>query len=63
MMLNNIEDCIMIGQLFTTGIGIYQQSPRTDNKWICYFLTKLFPKDELYGMVQQIRRSAVSIRC
>ena len=27
----------------------------------CYFLTKLFPKDELYGMVQQIRRSATSI--
>ena len=27
----------------------------------CYFLTKLFPKDELYGMVQQIRRSAMSI--
>jgi four helix bundle protein len=27
----------------------------------CYFLTKLFPKDELYGMVQQIRRSAASI--
>nr|WP_174762946.1 four helix bundle protein [Anabaena sp. UHCC 0187] len=27
----------------------------------CYFLTKLFPKDELYAMVQQIRRSAVSI--
>lgn len=27
----------------------------------CYFLTKLFPRDELYGMVQQIRRSAVSI--
>ncbi len=27
----------------------------------CYFLTKLFPKDELYSMVQQIRRSAVSI--
>ncbi|MGK7935216.1 MAG: four helix bundle protein [Xenococcaceae cyanobacterium] len=27
----------------------------------CYFLTGLFPKDELYGMVQQIRRSAVSI--
>ena len=53
----------MIGQLFTTGIGIYQQSPRTDNKWICYFLTKLCHKDELYGMVQQIRRSAVSIRC
>ena len=27
----------------------------------CYFLTKLFPKEELYGMVQQIRRSAASI--
>ncbi|MEM1168423.1 MAG: four helix bundle protein [Cyanobacteria bacterium P01_H01_bin.35] len=27
----------------------------------CYFLTKLFPKEELYGIVQQIRRSAVSI--
>ena len=27
----------------------------------CYFLTKQFPKDELYSMVQQIRRSASSI--
>jgi len=27
----------------------------------CYFLTKRFPKEELYGMVQQIRRSAASI--
>ncbi|MEH1935696.1 MAG: four helix bundle protein [Nostoc sp.] len=27
----------------------------------CYFLTKLFPRDELYGMVQQIRISAASI--
>ncbi|NEP47652.1 MAG: four helix bundle protein [Moorea sp. SIO3C2] len=27
----------------------------------CYFLTTLFPKDELYGMVQQIRRAAASI--
>jgi four helix bundle protein len=27
----------------------------------CYFLTKLFPREELYGMVQQIRRSAISI--
>ncbi|MGF1990688.1 MAG: four helix bundle protein [Nostoc sp. ZfuVER08] len=27
----------------------------------CYFLTKDFPRDELYGMVQQIRRSAASI--
>ena len=27
----------------------------------CYFLTKSFPKDELYAMVQQIRKSAASI--
>ncbi|WP_229424395.1 four helix bundle protein [Moorena producens] len=27
----------------------------------CYFLTRLFPRDELYGMVQQIRKSAASI--
>jgi four helix bundle protein len=27
----------------------------------CYFLTRLFPRDELYSMVQQIRRSAESI--
>lgn len=27
----------------------------------CYFLTKVFPKEELYGMVQQIRRAAASI--
>lgn len=27
----------------------------------CYFLTKNFPKEELFGMTQQIRRSAVSI--
>ena len=27
----------------------------------CYFLTLNFPKHKLYGMVQQIRRSATSI--
>ena len=27
----------------------------------CYFLTQVLPKEELYGMVQQIRRAAVSI--
>lgn len=27
----------------------------------CYKLTKLFPRDELYGLTSQIRRSAVSI--
>lgn len=27
----------------------------------CYYLTRSFPKEELYGMVQQVRRSAASI--
>ncbi|MCG5056464.1 MAG: four helix bundle protein [Limnoraphis sp. WC205] len=27
----------------------------------CYLLTQVFPKHELYGMVQQIRRSSASI--
>jgi four helix bundle protein len=28
---------------------------------ICYRLTKIFPKEELYGMTSQIRRASVSI--
>ncbi|MCU0567913.1 MAG: four helix bundle protein [Oculatellaceae cyanobacterium Prado106] len=27
----------------------------------CYHLTQMFPKEEIYGMVSQIRRAAVSI--
>ena len=40
-------------------LKIWQKGMEITEK--CYFLTKLFPKDELYGMVQQIRRCAVSI--
>lgn len=28
---------------------------------VCYEITKMFPKEEVYGMTSQIRRSAVSI--
>jgi hypothetical protein len=48
--INDFKDLI----IWQKGMDIAQR---------CYFLTKLFHKDELYGMVQQIRRSAVSIRC
>ncbi len=45
------------------------QSYRDLNVWqlgmqigkACYFLTRSFPKDELYGFTSQIRRAAVSI--
>ena len=48
--INDFKDLI----IWQKGMDIAQR---------CYFLTKLFPKDELYAMVQQIRRSAASIRC
>ena len=47
-MINDFKDL----RIWQTGMEIAQK---------CYFLTKLFPKEELYGIVQQIRRSAVSI--
>ncbi|MDB9520074.1 four helix bundle protein [Roseofilum reptotaenium CS-1145] len=46
--INDFKDL----KIWQKGMDIAQQ---------CYLLTRLFPKDELYGMVQQIRRSAVSI--
>jgi four helix bundle protein len=46
--INDFKDLI----IWQKGISIAEKS---------YFLTKFFPKDELYGMVQQIRRSAASI--
>ena len=41
------------------GLKIWQKGMDIAER--CYLLTQLFPKDELYGIVQQIRRSAVSI--
>jgi len=46
--INNFKDLI----IWQKGMDIAEK---------CYFLTKLFPRDELYSMVQQIRRSSVSI--
>jgi four helix bundle protein len=40
-------------------LKIWQNGMEISEK--CYYLTKNFPKEELYGMIQQIRRSSVSI--
>ncbi len=50
-MFNNIEDCIMIGQLFTTGIGIYQQYPGDENKWIA----QVDFEDESHAQLRGVR--------
>ena len=47
-MINDFKDL----KIWQKGITIAEK---------CYFLTRTFPKDELYGIVQQIRRSAISI--
>ena len=47
-MINDFKDL----RIWQTGMEIAEKY---------YFLTKVFPKEELYGIVQQIRRSAVSI--
>jgi four helix bundle protein len=39
-------------QIWQRGMDIAEQ---------CYFLTKKFPKEELYGLTQQIRRASTSI--
>ena len=46
--INDFKDL----RIWKKGIDIAEKS---------YFLTKFFPKDDLYSMVQQIRRSAASI--
>ncbi|MFP4409980.1 four helix bundle protein [Coleofasciculus sp.] len=40
-------------------LKIWEKGMRIAQK--CYSLTKIFPKEETYGMIQQIRRAAVSI--
>jgi four helix bundle protein len=47
-MINDFKDLL----IWQKGIEIAKQ---------CYFLTQSFPKEELFGMVQQIRRAAASI--
>ncbi|RUS92290.1 hypothetical protein [Trichormus variabilis] len=41
----------MIGQLFTTGIGIYQQYPCDDNKWIA----EVFFEDESHAQLRGVQ--------
>ena len=40
-------------------LKVWQQA--MDLAEVCYRLTRGFPKDELYGMVSQIRRAAASV--
>ena len=49
----------MFLQLAHTKLDIYQLS--RDLVLSCYRLTKQFPDSEKFGMVQQIRRAAVSV--
>jgi four helix bundle protein len=41
------------------GLLVWQQA--MDLAKACYFLTKAFPREELYGLTSQIRRAAASI--
>jgi len=49
----------MFLQLAHTKMDVFQQSKNLTLE--CYRLTKEFPSDEKYAMVQQIRRAAVSV--
>ena len=48
MIVNNYKDLL----IWQKGIKVAKE---------CYLLTKDFPKEEVYGLTSQIRRSAVSI--
>jgi four helix bundle protein len=49
----------MFLQLSHTKLPIYSESQKLALE--CYRLTKLFPADERFAMVQQIRRAALSV--
>src|SRR6058998_1130308 len=49
----------MFLQLAHTKLDVYQFSQELALE--CYKITKLFPSDEKYAMIQQIRRAALSV--
>ena len=49
----------MFLQLAHTKMEVFQQSPNLALE--CYRVTKAFPSDEKFAMVQQIRRAALSV--
>jgi four helix bundle protein len=49
----------MFLKLAHTKLEVFQQSQNLALE--CYRLTKVFPSDEKYAMVQQIRRAALSV--
>lgn len=50
MKLNSYKDLIVYQKGYNLSLHVYR-------------ITKLFPKDEKYGLVSQMRRSSVSIPC
>ncbi|MEQ8808453.1 MAG: four helix bundle protein [Imperialibacter sp.] len=50
---------IMFLNLAHTKLDVFQQSRKLTLE--CYRITKVFPSDEKYAMVQQIRRAALSV--
>jgi len=49
----------MFLNLTHTKLDVFQQSRKLTLE--CYRITKVFPSDEKYAMVQQIRRAALSV--
>jgi four helix bundle protein len=49
----------MFLQLAHTQLKVFQQSPLLALE--CYKITKQFPSKEKFGLIQQIRRAAISV--